>query len=80
MTWMLIDASVAARVRLALIDDQNRQEDHCGSSGCMCDLYYSDKPHLQCGRWMAALIHEFDTGMHTTDAIPADFDEKGVTG
>lgn len=71
MRWFLISEEMVKTIQGILEAEQRNEVDECGRSGCCCDLY--GKPENECGASLERVQHDFNTGLHTTDAVPADF-------
>lgn len=66
--FWLISGELMRKVRAALLADVEAQESRCGETGCMCDLH-----GFSCSQRQHDLLHDFDSGCHTTDEVPSDW-------
>ena len=68
MKWWLVSDEDVQKIRAALEAAEDLQEEQCGNYGCLCDLRGKT-----CWQFYTDAIHALDSGLHETDAIPADW-------
>lgn len=67
--WWLISETTLRRVRDVLERQVELIDGHCAETGCLCDLAKGPI----CSQPLTDLLHDVDSGAHTTREIPDDF-------
>jgi len=67
-TWWLIRDEDVEPIRRMLEAGRERVDDKCGNDGCLCTF----KGNVPCSQPYTDAIHRLDSGLHRTDAVPAD--------
>ncbi len=68
LQWWLISGKSVEKIQAALQSAIKHIDDDCGSSRCLCDLR---GPF--CSQSYSDALHDLDSGLHTTEAIPDDW-------
>jgi len=70
-SWWLIHKDTAEVVRGALAAAIVHIDGDCARKGCECH-----KGTVRCSAHYANALHELDSGLHTTDEVPADWKQR----
>jgi hypothetical protein len=73
MGWWLISDEDARKIKVALESAQETADRECDRQGCLCNI--NGGPTCGAAYYIDA-IHTLDSGLHVTEAVPADFANK----
>jgi hypothetical protein len=71
MKWFLIERETIVNLKIALQDAIDHTDSDCRESGCTCR-----QDNSPCSKAYSDTLHELEAGLHTTDAVPADFTDR----
>jgi hypothetical protein len=71
MEWFLVERETIDNLRIALQDAIDHTDSDCADTGCACMLDNSP-----CSKPYRDALHDLDSGLHSTKAVPADFMDR----